>query len=84
MSAHRAHRFISRGGRVNVERQSIRYHHPRDWYHWPLTLRWPKMVAFVGLVYFTVNAFFALLYVVDLSGIARARPGSYSDYAALA
>jgi inward rectifier potassium channel len=50
-----------------------------DLYH--AVLRVPWWVFFLGLagVFVTVNAIFALAYVVDRGGIAHARPGSFWD-----
>lgn len=51
----------------------------RDAYQWLLGLRWPQFAAFVAAVYFTLNLFFALLYLLGRNSIAGITPGSFSD-----
>ncbi len=56
-----------------------RRRNPLDVYHWLLTTRWPVFAA-IGLgSYLTLNALFAVLYVLDPAGIANARAGSFAD-----
>ncbi|MDD5585838.1 MAG: ion channel [Alphaproteobacteria bacterium] len=78
-SPSRAHRFVTRDGRVNVKRHGLRPRHPRDWYHHMLALSWPKVIGVVALAYLLVNCLFALLYLVDPHGLQGARPGSFRD-----
>lgn len=44
-----------------------------------MTLRWPRLIAGVFVLYILVNTVFALLYMLDPNGLAGARPGSFSD-----
>ncbi len=78
-STGKPHRFITRDGRINVQRQGIRYRHPRDWYHWLMALDWRQMVLVLIGLYLLSNIVFAGLYMLDPSGIANARKGSFSD-----
>lgn len=78
-SPSRSHRFITRDGRVNVKRNGLKYHRPRDVYHWLLSTSWPKLIMALASIYFLVNAIFAVLYAFDLEGIKGAHPGRFSD-----
>jgi inward rectifier potassium channel len=78
-SESRAHRFVSRDGRVNVKRHGLRHHRSRDFYHWVLALTWPKLIVFVAVAFLAINGLFALLYLADPNGIKGARPGSFAD-----
>lgn len=73
------HRFVTRDGRINVRRLGISYNHPRDWYHWLMTLSWPKLVMLVCLLYLLINTIFAGLYLMGHGGITNMHPGSFSD-----
>ncbi|MBE9195643.1 MULTISPECIES: ion channel [Synechocystis] len=50
-----------------------------DLYHWLLVLSWPKFLAIIGLFYFGLNVFFALIFFLIGGGIANAQPGSFLD-----
>jgi inward rectifier potassium channel len=78
-SPSRAHRFITRDGRINVKRNGLNYHRPRDLYHWLLSTSWPKLIATLAGIYLSINAVFAFFYVLDPGGIENARPGHFSD-----
>ena len=73
------HRFMSRDGHINVLRHGLHYHHPRDWYHWMLTLGWTKLIGIVAGVYVLINLMFAGLYFLDPGGITHARENSFTD-----
>jgi inward rectifier potassium channel len=49
-----------------------------DLYHFLLTSPWWVLFALILVTYFTANALFAGVYLLD-GGIENARPGSYSD-----
>jgi inward rectifier potassium channel len=51
----------------------------RDLYHNLLTLPWPIFLVVLALVYFGLNALFALLYLLGGDAIANARPGVFAD-----
>ena len=50
-----------------------------DLYHRLLTLSWPMFLLMGGVGYLAANVGFALLYLLDPGGIAKARPGAFSD-----
>jgi inward rectifier potassium channel len=51
----------------------------RDPYHLLLMIRWRGFFVIVALLYFSINAFFAILFVLGGDGIANAEPGSFKD-----
>jgi inward rectifier potassium channel len=79
VSPSRAHRFVTRDGRINVKRHGLRHRHPRDWYHSMLALSWPKVIGIVATAYLLINGLFAVLYLAEPGGLLGARPGSFSD-----
>ncbi len=50
-----------------------------DVYHYLLTVPWPRLMAFVVLLYVTLNTIFATLYMVGGDCIQNARPGNFAD-----
>jgi inward rectifier potassium channel len=50
-----------------------------DFYHRILTAPWSVFFLGLGAVYFSMNALFALAYVIDPGGIENARRGSFWD-----
>jgi inward rectifier potassium channel len=55
------------------------YSYWRDPYHLMLTVPWSGFLAITALLYLSVNALFALLYVVGGDDIANAPPNSFFD-----
>jgi len=51
-----------------------------DLYHLLLTISWPRLLASLFLLYLTVNTAFALLYMIDPSGLENARSRSFLDH----
>jgi inward rectifier potassium channel len=49
----------------------------RDTYHWILSLSWPRFVAFLLAVYFTLNLIFATAYTLGGPCIGEMTPGSF-------
>jgi len=71
-------RMFSQTGRMATQIRGRR-RNPLDIYHWLLTTTWWVFAA-VGLgSYLVMNTVFAVLYMIDRSGIANARPGSFED-----
>jgi inward rectifier potassium channel len=71
-------RMFTPNSRSGVEIRNRR-RNPLDVYHWLLTTSWAVFAA-VGLgSYLTLNALFALLYLLDPHGIDHARVGSFAD-----
>ncbi len=50
----------------------------RDFYHALLQLNWPATMGFIAVVYFVVNALFALCYFA-VGGVENVEPGSFVD-----
>ena len=73
------HRYLSRDGRVNVERHGWRYWHAQDWYHWLLMQSWGTLLFLMGGLYLILNLLFALIFWSDPGGIANAHPYSFAD-----
>src|SRR5262245_62818822 len=51
----------------------------RDVYLQLLAAPWPRLLAFLALVYLAANGLFALCYVAQPGSIENARPGSFVD-----
>ena len=51
----------------------------RDLYHLSLTISWVGYIGLLGLIYLTINALFAVAYVLGGDTIANADPGSLFD-----
>ncbi len=76
----RAHRFISRDGRVNVRRHGLSVRQPRDWYHLLLTTSWTRLALFASGMYLLINALFGVLYLLDPGGVTNTRPYAFWDH----
>ena len=50
-----------------------------DFYHAMLTMPWPGFLLALAVFFVALNGVFALLYLVDPTGIANARPGNFWD-----
>lgn len=72
-------RLVSRDGTFDVVRAGVAHAPWRDAYHLLLTLPWPIFLGGMGLMYFLINALFALAYLAGGNGIENARPGSFAD-----
>jgi inward rectifier potassium channel len=66
-------------GKGYVTRLGIRPSPLRDLYHFLLTVSWPALLGMIALLYLSVNAVFAMLYMAGGDSIVNARPGSFSD-----
>jgi inward rectifier potassium channel len=68
-------RLLNRDGTFNVRREGLRAWERFNFYHYSLTMSWPRFLAIVGAGYFLTNALFALAYVAcgahALAGIAE-------------
>jgi inward rectifier potassium channel len=72
-------RLVQRVGTLPVVRLN-RQKQWRDVYHRMLTLSWPRFFGVMAGWYIGANVVFALLYMLDSSGIAEARPTSFQDH----
>src|SRR5271166_953631 len=63
----------------SVLRIGLRTNFFADLYVRTLTVRWPVFLGAATAFYLIANVFFAGLYMLDLKGIAEARPGSFLD-----
>ncbi len=69
----------SLSGNIGLVKIGAQRFDPRDPYHFAVSLSWPVFtLAFLGL-WLAINLIFGALYVLDPSGIANARPGSFGD-----
>ena len=50
-----------------------------DLYHRALTISWSRLVLMTGAIYLIVNAFFALLYLLQPNSIKGAQSGNFGD-----
>jgi inward rectifier potassium channel len=56
-------RLLNRDGTFNVKREGFSTWARLNFYHYFLTMSWPRFLAIVGSAYVLVNAVFALLYI---------------------
>lgn len=71
-------RFISKEGRSNLVKLGLRRGLLEDLYHSWLASSWRRVFAVVSVLYLSINAVFASLYLW-VGGIENARPHSFSD-----
>lgn len=73
-------RFCLRNGRFHrVGSGDCWLSYWRDPYHLTLTVPWWGFFLLIGLLYGSVNLFFACAYLLGGDGIANAEPGSFAD-----
>ena len=75
-----SHRFVTRDGHVNVERQGLEGRRPaRDWYHRLLTLTWAQTILFITCIYLLLNSLFAMLYLLDPNDVSNLHNNNFAD-----
>lgn len=77
-------RLLNRDGTFNVRREGLSPWARLNFYHYSLTMSWPRFLLIVGAGYFVTNALFALAYVAcgphALAGIGeKAMFGRFLD-----
>ncbi|WP_138498001.1 ion channel [Nostoc sp. PA-18-2419] len=68
-----------RDGKFEIMGMGVWYSYWREPYHLLLTIPWTGFLILIFLFYVTINALFALFYLVGGDCIANARPGSFLD-----
>jgi len=68
-----------RDGKFEIMGMGVWYNYWRDPYHLLLTIPWPGFLILICLSYVTINAVFAVAYLLGGDCIANARPGSFLD-----
>ncbi|MDZ8187663.1 MAG: ion channel [Nostoc sp. ChiSLP02] len=68
-----------RDGKFEIMGMGVWYSYWRDPYHLLLTIPWTGFLILICLFYLTINALFALAYLLGGDCIANARPGSFLD-----
>jgi inward rectifier potassium channel len=68
-----------RDGKFEIMGMGIWYYYWRDPYHLLLTIPWHGFLILICLSYITINALFAIAYLLGGDCIANARPGSFLD-----
>jgi inward rectifier potassium channel len=71
-------RLVRNDGRIDATILGIRRHPLHDVYFGLLQASWSRLLLSVVVTYVTLNALFALIYLVT-GGIEGARPGSFAD-----
>ena len=66
-------------GNVSVERIGMPQAPFGDAFHFLMRTSWPIFCLVFAAYYLLINALFAAVYFLDLSGIENAKPGSYGD-----
>ena len=61
-------RLLNRDGTFNVRREGLRFWESLSAYHYLLTISWPKFFAIVIAAFLTVNAVFAVVYLLAGAG----------------
>jgi inward rectifier potassium channel len=70
----------NRDGKLEIVGLNAWYNHWRDPYHLLLTIPWRGFLLLVALFYLLINSFFALLYLINIDGIAgTSQPITFSD-----
>ncbi|MFN7714351.1 MAG: ion channel [Pseudanabaenaceae cyanobacterium] len=73
-------RIENRDGKLEITGLNAWYDHWRDPYHLLLMIPWRGFLLLVALFYLLINSFFALLYLVNVDGIAGGQqPITFSD-----
>ena len=72
-------RLIPRTRGETIRRVNLTTHWWQDIYHQMLTMHWPAFLAWSVTLYVTVNAIFAILFLLQPGSIANAQPGSFAD-----
>ncbi len=57
-------RLLNRDGTFNVTRDGLPFWSSLSLYHWLLGLSWPSFLGLAGAAYLTINALFAVLYLL--------------------
>ncbi len=78
-SAQKPTRIFPRTKDEQIRRIGLHQRWWRDLYHGALTIGWPWFLLYATLAYLTVNALFALLYLLRPGSIQNAQPGSFLD-----
>src|SRR5262249_45726070 len=79
MATNEQQRFLRRDATVNITRIGLKQRPFADVHHYLLRTSWPKFIALFVCAYLALNAFFALIFMVE-GGVANARPGSFADH----
>lgn len=79
MATNEQQRFLRRDATVNIKRIGLKQRPFADVHHYLLRTSWPRFIALFVASYLTLNAFFALLYLLE-GGVANARAGSFADH----
>ncbi len=66
-------------GSPQVEGMGVWYSYWRDPYHLLLTIPWVGFLALIAFAYVTINALFAVVYLVGGDCVANAQPRSFLD-----
>src|SRR3989442_11657698 len=56
-------RLLNRDGTFNVRREGLGAWARLNFYHYSLTMSWPRFLFLVGAAYFLINAIFAVAYM---------------------
>lgn len=66
-------------GQFKITGMNVWYSYWRDPYHLLLTISWTGFLVLIAVSYVTINALFALVYMLGGDCIANARPGNFLD-----
>jgi inward rectifier potassium channel len=72
-------KITNRDGRLELDDNRAWYSYLRDPYHLMLTVNWLGFVLIVSFIYISINALFAILYLLGGDCLVGAKPGSFAD-----
>jgi inward rectifier potassium channel len=70
-------RLVNHDGTFNVVREGLGPLSSLSLYHWLLTISWPRFIGFIALTYLSVNALFAVAYMLCGAGALQGGAGSF-------
>jgi inward rectifier potassium channel len=73
-------RLLNRDGSFNVVRDGLNPFSSMSLYHWLLTISWPKFLGFIASSYVTVNALFALAFLICGPAALQSSSGSFAGH----
>jgi inward rectifier potassium channel len=71
-------RLLNRDGSFNVAREGLNPFSSLSFFHWLLSISWPRFLGFITGLYVAVNAVFAFAYLLCGSGALQSTTGNFA------